>query len=144
MNSLTEQETMRKAYLTGLFERTPDQMAEEEALTIELRRLEQTERRFAKEREDLLRTLGGIESGLAGLKVDPDASAAFSNDAKRKKRRLDGEIDSPGSGAANLISLGLSSLMPPKRKDSIKQAAYGMRKDDSLAMNLLTPLPYRR
>lgn len=54
-------ETERKRAVERLFGRTPAQLAEEEALYVEIRRLEQNETRFAAEREDLLRLLGGWE-----------------------------------------------------------------------------------
>jgi DNA methyltransferase 1-associated protein 1 len=113
---------MRKQYLTGLQNRTPEQIAEEEALYIEVKRLEQTERRFVKERDDLLRTLAGIDSGLAGLRVDPDAASSFTMDSKKKKMKGI-ELDSPSVGSP----LGLSNVIPlPKRKDNAKQAQMGM------------------
>ncbi|KAJ7573081.1 hypothetical protein C8J56DRAFT_985102 [Mycena floridula] len=43
---------------------------EEEALYIEIKRLEQTERRFKREREDLLRTIAGIDSSLPDIVED--------------------------------------------------------------------------
>ena len=51
----TERELTRKQYLRSLESRTPEQIAEEEALYLELKRLEQTERQFKKDRDDLLR-----------------------------------------------------------------------------------------
>ena len=56
------QEVERKRAVEKLFSRTPEQLAEEEALYVETRRLEQNEAKFAKERDDLLRLLGGWES----------------------------------------------------------------------------------
>lgn len=55
-------EVERKRYVARLFTRTPAQLAEEEALYVEARRLEQNEARFSSEREELLRLLGGWES----------------------------------------------------------------------------------
>ncbi|KAL9938759.1 hypothetical protein V8E36_002478 [Tilletia maclaganii] len=55
-------EVDRKALLEGLYARTPSQLAEEEALYIEARRLEQQEAKFAREREALLKLLGGWEA----------------------------------------------------------------------------------
>lgn len=129
-----EHEAMRKAYLTGLQNRTPEQIAEEEALYIEVKRLEQTERRFVKERDDLLRTLAGIDSGLAGLKVDPDAASSFTMDSKKKKMKGI-ELDSPAVGSP----LGFSNVIPlPKRKDNAKQAQIGMLIPPSDTLKSLT------
>ena len=94
-----QQETERKAAVQKLFSRTPEQLAEEEALYVEARRLEQNETKFAKERDDLLRLLGGWE-GLpsytsttvsavgAGLIWPPHTAAdSASDDARKQKRR---------------------------------------------------------
>ncbi|KAJ7575004.1 hypothetical protein C8J56DRAFT_976821, partial [Mycena floridula] len=62
---------MRKRYLHTLARRESKQIEEEEeALYIEIKRLEQTERRFKREREDLLRTIAGIDSGLPDIVED--------------------------------------------------------------------------
>ena len=61
---------MRKRYLVNLESRTSEQLVEEEALYVEIRRLEQTERRFKKEREELFRTLAGMDSGLPEIVED--------------------------------------------------------------------------
>ncbi|KAK0531395.1 swr complex subunit [Tilletia horrida] len=55
-------ETERKRALKRLYTRTPAQLAEEEALYVEARRLEQQEAKFAREREALLKLLGGWEA----------------------------------------------------------------------------------
>ncbi|KAK0555832.1 swr complex subunit [Tilletia horrida] len=55
-------EIERKKTLKRLYARTPSQLAEEEALYIEARRLEQQEAKFAREREALLKLLGGWEA----------------------------------------------------------------------------------
>ena len=56
-------EVQRKAYLRSLMHRTPAQIQEEEFLYVESRRLEQTYAKTTREREDLLRLLGGPGSG---------------------------------------------------------------------------------
>ncbi|WFD36365.1 swr complex subunit [Malassezia cuniculi] len=94
-----EQEIERKRAVQKLFTRTPEQLAEEEALYVETRRLEQNETRFAKEREELLRLLGGWDSLPscststvatvgAGIVVEDRASSP-ETDKKHKKRRMD-------------------------------------------------------
>lgn len=68
---------------------------------IECKRIEQNERRFQRERDDLLRTLAGMESGLASLSLrvdDPTNSLPPLNIGSRPRvpRRSDGmELDSP-------------------------------------------------
>lgn len=101
-------------YVASLFARTPEQIAEEEALYLEIKRLEQSERRFAKEREDLLKTVAGIESGLNVHQPDEEAFSGLFIDPRKRKRK-DGEAESPAPGVSG----------PAKRIISAKQAAQG-------------------
>jgi hypothetical protein len=39
-------------------------MLEEESLYVELKRMEQTERRYRSDREELMRVMGGLDSGI--------------------------------------------------------------------------------
>ena len=113
---------MRKNYIASLEDRTPDEIAEEEALFIELKRLEQNERKFRKERDDLLRTLLGVDSGLPGIVVEEDGPSALSAEGtKKKKKGTAMDIDVP-STPSNIIQLG-----PPiiKRALPAKSAVYG-------------------
>lgn len=122
-----------------MFNRTPAQIAEEEALYIEMKRLQQNEARFARDREDILRTLGGLDSGLANLNVDPDyfvtgpgsvAAGAVVQEKKKKRRDTSVsasgmDIDPPGTpGSSSLALLGLG-LGNKNRKTDAKQAASG-------------------
>lgn len=123
-----EREVMRKRYLASLESRTATEIAEEEALFVELKRLEQNERRFKKERDDLLRTLLGIESGLQDIQaeeegaVNPQVSESISTTKKTRKKAA-AEPDTPTSastsGANAIISLG--PAIP--KKQSAKSAA---------------------
>lgn len=90
------QEVERKRAVEKLFSRTPEQLAEEEALYVEARRLEQNEAKFARERDDLLRLLGGwealpncssrnIAATGAGLMWTPGSADADSDTKKRRK-----------------------------------------------------------
>lgn len=117
----TEQERNRKAYLNGLFDRTPEQIAEEEQLYVEIKRLELNERRYAKEREELLRTFAGVESGLPNLPANWDIAANVAMDKKRKKR-LDGEISLDGP----IGSTSGMNLFSQKRRDAGKSFPTGM------------------
>jgi DNA methyltransferase 1-associated protein 1 len=110
----SEREVTRKKYLASLENRTQEQIAEEEALYIEIKRLEQNERRFKKERDDLLRTLAGIDSGLPDLPVDEDVSMTF--DVRKKKK---------GGAAFDLDSPTTPGPPIPKRPLSAKSMAFG-------------------
>ncbi|KIJ70140.1 hypothetical protein HYDPIDRAFT_104810 [Hydnomerulius pinastri MD-312] len=116
-----EREKMRKNYIASLEERTPEEIAEEEALFIELKRLEQNERKFKKERDDLLRTLLGIDSGLPDIIAEEDGPSALSSEGlKRKKKGSAVDTEVPPT-PTNIISLGPPA---PKRAQSAKSAAY--------------------
>ncbi|CAO1624477.1 unnamed protein product [Sympodiomycopsis kandeliae] len=100
------QETERKKILNRLFERTPAQLAEEEALYVELRRIEQNEAKFASDREDLLKLLGGWER-------IPDVSRNSIADAGAGIGRVDGVI--PGTPGAMEEALNESKRMKQRR-----------------------------
>lgn len=113
---------MRKNYIASLEDRTPDEIAEEEALFIELKRLEQNERKFRKERDDLLRTLLGVDSGLPDIVVEEDGPSALSIEGtKKKKKGTAFDMDIP-STPSNIIQLG-----PPVTKRTLppKSTVYG-------------------
>jgi len=122
---LTERELTRKQYLRSLENRTPEQIAEEEALYLELKRLEQTERQFKKDRDDLLRTLLGVESGLSDIQLGDDSSLhglSSMPELKKSKRKTGNamDIDSPSVGTSSS-----SFMQPHKRMQTVKNAAYG-------------------
>ncbi|KAF8842735.1 hypothetical protein BDN67DRAFT_947157 [Paxillus ammoniavirescens] len=116
-----EREKMRKNYIASLEERTPEDIAEEEALFIELKRLEQNERKFRKERDDLLRTLLGIDSGLPDVVAEEDGPSALSSDGIKKKKKASGADTDVPPTPSNIIQLG-----PPitKRPPLAKSAVY--------------------
>ncbi|KAG1907017.1 uncharacterized protein F5891DRAFT_940074 [Suillus fuscotomentosus] len=115
-----DRERMRKDYIASLEDRTPEEIAEEEALFVELKRLEQNERKFKKERDELLRTLLGIDSGLPDIVAEEDGLSALSAEGFKKRKKNANEIDVP-STPSNIISLGPP---PPKRPHSAKSVAY--------------------
>jgi hypothetical protein len=121
-DSRAEREMTRKKYVASLESRTPEQISEEEALYVEIKRLEQNERRFKRERDELLRTLLGVDSGLPEIvgMVDDEGPMGGSVDSGKKRRR--GTLDSPMT-PSNVISLGPPM---PRRAQSAKSAAYGM------------------
>ena len=92
-SSLSAQERMRKDYLRGLYHRTPEQIAEEELLYVEVKRLEENEQKWARDRDGLLKMLAGVESGLPNLKADWDVISGVvvsDRDRKSSRRGLDG------------------------------------------------------
>ncbi|KAL9712892.1 swr complex subunit [Leucoagaricus gongylophorus] len=109
-----ERELTRKKYLTSLEKRTSEQLVEEEALYIEIKKLEQNERRFKREREDLLRLLAGIDSGLPDITEDDVASLGQlpTIDPKLKKRR--GGIDSESPVTPSVLSAGAPVIKRPQ------------------------------
>ncbi|GAA5870288.1 hypothetical protein JCM16303_001950 [Sporobolomyces ruberrimus] len=62
-------EQERKSYLRSLLSRTPQQIAEEDFLYVESRRIEQNYHKIAEERAELLRILGGRD----GVGINPNA-----------------------------------------------------------------------
>lgn len=114
-----EREIKRKNYLASLESRTTEEIAEEEALFIELKRLEQTERNFARDRNELLRVFAGVESGLPGVAAqsvaDEEEFALMMGDGKSttRKRKNTMDVDSPVS-----LNPGYSAAAPqtPVRK----------------------------
>lgn len=86
---------------------------------IEIRRLEQNERKFKKEREALLRTLAGMDSGLPDIVEDDGVSLGITPDGKKKKKGTAMEIDSPATPSTSMAAV-------VKRPSSAKNAAYGI------------------
>src|ERR1700723_468604 len=111
----------RKKYVASLESRTPEQIAEEEALYVEIKRLEQNERRFKRERDELLRTLLGVDSGLSEIINMVDDEGPVGGYADNGKRRRKGTLDTPVT-PSNVVALGPP---PPRRAQSAKSAAYG-------------------
>ena len=144
LRDIVDRETTRKRYVASLESRTPEQIAEEEALYIELKRLEQTERRFKKDRDELLRTIMGIESGLpdvipadedglsasasanGGLSISVGGGGGLSIDTRKKKKANGQEVETPLSAtpsSASVIQLGQPGQ---KKQQGGKGTAYGM------------------
>lgn len=143
-------EVERKKHVARLFSRTPQQLAEEEALYVEARRLEQNEAKFAAEREELLRLLGGWErtpnvrsetvaaagSGV-GLVVEPvPEDEASRNKARKRKASEDatantstlagGPIAAATSAAIAAAAGGQTSVanLTPKQRAELKSQQF--------------------
>lgn len=131
-SSTTEREMTRKRYIESLETRTPEQIAEEEALYIEVRRLEQNERKFKRERENLLRSLAGMDSGLPDItEDDPIATGVITTGdvafkvVKKKRGSLD---ESPATPSAVTVPA-------LKRPNTTKNAVYGDTSSFLLTLN---------
>lgn len=134
---------MRKEYLRGLFNRTPNQIAEEEALYVEVKRLEANESRWKKDRDELLRTLAGIESGLPNLNANWDVQNGvpqmFSDrDRKNLNKRRDGGIDT------TFLGLGGSASLVPKRDRVYGQSVFLSRVNDKMLTTICFRLQTRK
>jgi DNA methyltransferase 1-associated protein 1 len=129
--SRPERELTRKKYLVSLENRTPEQLLEEEALYIEVKRLEQHERRFKRDRDELLRTLAGIDSGLPDVIEDENLMNLVIDVKKKKKGGYGMDIDSPSTPL-------LANSPMIKRPQSAKSAAYGISTTQLFALNSLT------
>lgn len=106
----------------SLENRTPEQILEEEALYVEVKRLEQNERKFKKDRDDLLRTLAGIDSGLPEIVEDDGGPLGVTTDMLKKKKKggvID--LDSPATPLSGSISAPVA-----KRPQVARSAAYGV------------------
>ncbi|KAK7061914.1 SWR1-complex protein 4 [Favolaschia claudopus] len=115
-----EREEMRKRYVASLENRTPEQIAEEEALYMEIKRLEQNEKRFKRERDDLLRTIGGIDSGLPDVVEDEMQLTGLSSSELKRSKKKGGDLDTPSTP---LLSTPLSRrpTMPPQNTAADRQ-----------------------
>ncbi|TBU33025.1 hypothetical protein BD311DRAFT_749067 [Dichomitus squalens] len=118
-----DKETLRKQYVVSLVNRTPEQIAEEDALYLELERLKENERRFKKDRDELLRTLCGIESGLPDIAVDDDGLAGTTLDTKKKRKAVAGSVE-PQTPVTPSASSVIALPQPQPKKSSAKSAAY--------------------
>ncbi|GAA5866151.1 hypothetical protein JCM3774_004099 [Rhodotorula dairenensis] len=87
-------ETERKNYLRSLLSRTPAQIAEEDFLYVESRRIEQNYHKIASERAELLHLLGGREGvGIVGSGVQlgvGGGARGISQSAKDAEKRKKG------------------------------------------------------
>ncbi|GMK57062.1 hypothetical protein CspeluHIS016_0309020 [Cutaneotrichosporon spelunceum] len=101
-------ETKRKQYASELFHLTAAEIAEEEALYLEVKRLEQNERRYRVDRDALMRSVIGLDSGLVSL--DQKNAEGVHAVGNKKKRRPEDESGAP-------------SPAPPTKKQK-DQAAF--------------------
>ncbi|SPO22755.1 related to SWC4 - component of the Swr1p complex [Ustilago trichophora] len=141
-----QREVERKKAVARLYTRTPEQLAEEEALYVEIRRIEQNEARYASEREELLRLLGGWESlpsssphavaaagsGITSLLAadeDQNAKGRAGNAKKRKLQQI--EDGTPGAddgasstGPSTTTAARPSANLTSKQRAELRQAQF--------------------
>ncbi|KAF8311157.1 hypothetical protein DL93DRAFT_2083603 [Clavulina sp. PMI_390] len=125
------QERMRKEYLRNLFNRTPEQIAEEEALYVEVKRLEANEKRWAKERDELLRTQLGVESGLSTLNTNWDV---ISGSNVLPASALGG-LGGGGRAIKGMKREGTAELSSIPRKDRAYDITHCITRTDNLPTN---------
>lgn len=141
-----QREIERKKAVARLYTRTPEQLAEEEALYVEIRRIEQNEAKYASEREELLRLLGGWESlpsssphavaaagsGIASLLGADDDQAGKGRAGSAKKRKLQqnedggtpGAEDAGSSNGAQPTTARPSANLTSKQRAELRQAQF--------------------
>lgn len=119
---------MRKRYIENLDKRTPDQVAEEEALYLEVKRLEHNERKFKRDRDNLLRMLAGMDSGLPDVVEDdtsiltPNGTESISTVSVTKKKGT-----KKGAQAMDVdVPATPLTATAPLPKPTAKSAAQGM------------------
>ncbi|WWC98443.1 hypothetical protein V866_005334 [Kwoniella sp. B9012] len=99
-------------YASELFHLTAAEIAEEEALYIEVKRMEQNERRYRADRDDLMRTIMGLDSGLVEFDQS-NVEAIFGIDKNKKRKRAEeGEPAPPPP--------------PPPKRHPKEQAAFDL------------------
>ncbi|GAC72828.1 DNA methyltransferase 1-associated protein-1 [Moesziomyces antarcticus T-34] len=136
-----QREIERKKAVARLYTRTPEQLAEEEALYVEIRRIEQNEAKYASEREELLRLLGGWESlpsssphavaaagsGIASL-LAADDDQAKGRAGSSKKRKLQHDDSTPGAEDATSTAAAPaarpSASLTSKQRAELRQAQF--------------------
>ncbi|TYJ52625.1 SWR1-complex protein 4 [Cryptococcus floricola] len=87
-------EIKRKQYASELFHLTAAEISEEEALYVEIKRMEQNERRFRADRDDLMRSVMGLDSGLVNVD-QATIEGVFGADKNKKKRKADDDYLAP-------------------------------------------------
>ncbi|KAJ1032476.1 hypothetical protein NDA16_000500 [Ustilago loliicola] len=141
-----QREIERKKAVARLYTRTPEQLAEEEALYVEIRRIEQNEAKYASEREELLRLLGGWESlpsssphavaaagsgiaSLLGADVDQTGKGRAGSAKKRKLQQIEdggtpGVEDAGSSTGAAPTTTRPSANLTSKQRAELRQAQF--------------------
>ncbi|KAG9043237.1 swr complex subunit, partial [Serendipita sp. 407] len=109
-------EKARREHISSLWDRTPQQIAEETLLYTELLRLSQTSTKFTAERHALLRLLAGIESGL------PDVTT---RDGRLEPLNQDPQIRGVKGGLWGNVLGGPTSAAPISAAQARKKRGTG-------------------
>ncbi|KAG8840512.1 swr complex subunit, partial [Serendipita sp. 405] len=109
-------EKARREHISSLWDRTPQQIAEETLLYTELLRLSQTSTKFTAERHALLRLLAGIESGL------PDVTT---RDGRLEPLNQDPQIRGVKGGLWGNVLGGPTSAAPISTAQARKKRGTG-------------------
>ncbi|KAF9347774.1 swr complex subunit [Mortierella sp. NVP85] len=131
-------EVERKKNLEILNSRTPEQIEEEEALYLEARRIDQNEKKIARERENLLRLLstrdmygsgGPASAGLAGQVagaggsgtgiIIPSNSITIPSSSPSNNNSVNGPL-SPSVAKSPTVPIGAQNIPAKKRKKAPK------------------------
>ena len=92
---------------------------------MELEKLKENERRFKKDRDELLRTLCGIESGLPDIREDDETLLGPISDSKKKRKAVAGSVE-PQTPVTPASATMIALPQPQSKKSSAKSAAYGL------------------
>ncbi|KAG8819410.1 swr complex subunit [Serendipita sp. 399] len=109
-------EKARREHIAALWDRAPQQIAEETLLYTELLRLSQTSTKFTAERHSLLRLLAGIESGL------PDVTT---RDGRLESLNQDPQIRGVKGGLWGNMIPGPTSAAPMSAAQARKKRGVG-------------------
>jgi DNA methyltransferase 1-associated protein 1 len=120
-----ENELKRKAHLEKLLARNPGEVAEEEALVIESRKLEAAAERMLQERQELLRLLDSPQSTASVSQYQTSQGLAqltqqlLTTDKTRKQQRKDNSGSSTPSASGS--SVPVSSAVVTAKKQDVKK-----------------------
>jgi DNA methyltransferase 1-associated protein 1 len=125
-----ENELKRKAHLEKLLARNPGEVAEEEALVIESRKLEAAAERMLQERQELLRLLDSPQSTASVSQYQTSQGLAqltqqlLTTDKTRKQQRKDNSGSSTPSASGS--SVPVSSAVVTAKKQDVKKNNVGV------------------
>ncbi|EIM23861.1 hypothetical protein E3Q22_02750 [Wallemia mellicola] len=145
VNLLVEREMLRKQYLNSLLTRTPQQVEDEELLYIEAKRIEQNERKWRSERDELFRTVS-MSSRDEKRKADAAITGASEeNITKRtaKNTAFDDQNYITHTSSQLPLKTSSSNIPPYSRATKVSQKITLQRIKESLnEMGLADKLQY--
>ncbi|CDH56814.1 dna methyltransferase 1 associated protein 1 [Lichtheimia corymbifera JMRC:FSU:9682] len=105
-------EVERKQALETLAGRTKEQMDEEEALLVEMRRIEQNEARLEREKESVMHLLAQLPASSRG---DTNNTAANNSSPEHSKKRRRSGIDDQTKKSRRSSSIAEASTLPKEK-----------------------------